>query len=77
MAIAFVIKEMSGRTASVIKFAHCINKQFCAQEVMKLTVSEEQLLSLREQSLLDWRIWAFTCMFLKEKKPHNLSHILR
>lgn len=53
MAIAFVIKEMSGRTASVIKFAHCINKQFCAQEVMKLTVSEEQLLSLREQSLLD------------------------
>jgi hypothetical protein len=47
MGIAFVIKEMSGRSASVIKYAHCINKQFCAQEVMKLILSEEQFLSLR------------------------------
>jgi hypothetical protein len=53
MDIAFVIKEMSGKSASVIKSAHCINKQFCAQEVMKLTISEEQFLSLYEQILLE------------------------
>jgi hypothetical protein len=43
---------------------------------MKLTVSGKQFLSLHKQILLDWCIWTFTYMFLKEKKPHNLSHIL-
>lgn len=35
MGVAFVMTEMSGKSASLNKSAHCINKQFCAQEVMK------------------------------------------
>jgi hypothetical protein len=56
MGIAFIIKEMSGKSVSVTKSAHCINKQFCAQQVMELTTSEEQFPSLDEQMLLEWCI---------------------